>query len=110
MVGLAEAKRLFSESASWADVHRSHDQFAEELETVARELTPAVTIYVALREEGVPVWRPVTAAHIGDDAYRILSANSDYPDEVWEFDRDDLVRCADRMLSGASAKVAVARL
>ena len=109
-VGLAEAKRLFSESVSWADVLRSHDQFAEELEALIGDRTEAVTIYVALRDEGVPVWRPVAAAKVDVDAYRILSANSEYPDEVWEFDQGDLVRCADRMLSGANAKVAVARL
>jgi len=75
-VGLAEAKRLFSESVSWADVLRSHDQFAEELEALIGDRTEAVTIYVALRDEGVPVWRPVAAAKVDVDAYRILSATA----------------------------------
>jgi hypothetical protein len=73
-------------------------------------LASAVTIHVALRGEGVSVWRPVAAAHISADTYRILSANSEHPDEAWEFDQGDLVRCVDRMLSGTNAKVAVARV
>jgi ribosomal protein L7/L12 len=55
-VSLAEAKRLFSESASWADIHRSHEAFADELETLATEFAATTTIYVPLRDEGVAVW------------------------------------------------------
>lgn len=109
-VGLADAKRLFSESACWADVHLSHEAFADELETLAARYAATTTIYIPLRDEGVSVWRPVVAAYVGEDAYRIVSANAEHPDETWEFDRGDVVRCTDRVISGGSAKVAIARL
>jgi hypothetical protein len=69
-----------------------------------------VTVYVSLRDEDVAVWRPVDAVHVRDDLYRILSANSDHAGEAWEFDRGDVVRCADWPLSGTNCKVAIARV
>jgi len=109
-VGLADAKRLFSESASWADVHRDHEKFADELDAVLSEFATAVTIYIPLRDEDVAVWRPVLAVHFSGDTYRIVSAHDEHPDEAWEFDRGDVVRCVDRILSGGQSKVAVARV
>jgi hypothetical protein len=65
------------------------------------------TIYVALREEGVDVWRPVEASHEGESIYRIDDAPT--PDsEAWEFPPGSRVRCELRELSDGSALVAVA--
>ena len=109
-VGPVEAKRRLSESSSWADVvQKGQEELADELERMSSEVTSAETIYVGLRDEGVSVWRPVAAAPIGGDMYRILSLNSEHPDESWEFDGGDLVHCADRMLSGVAVKVALRR-
>jgi hypothetical protein len=57
----------------------------------------------------VAVWRPIEAARVGEDGYRILSANSDRPEKPWEFDHGDFVRCAGRMLPGIPARSRVAR-
>ena len=53
-------------------------------------------IYVALLNEGVEVWRPVDATHVGSDRYRILSPNETPGDERWEFQQGALVRCRTR--------------
>jgi hypothetical protein len=54
-------------------------------------------IYVYLLEEGTDVWRPVQAAHVRDDVYRIISSNLDPEDEKWQFASGELVRCEKRM-------------
>jgi HEAT repeat protein len=61
------------------------------------------TIYVALLDEAVEVWRPVQAAHEGGDRYRILSANADPEDEQWEFQQGELVRCRVKTFSGGGS-------
>jgi hypothetical protein len=40
------------------------------------------TVYVWLPEEGVDVFRPVTAQHLHDDLYRLIDAPPE--DETWE--------------------------
>ena len=60
------------------------------------------TIYVALLDEAVEVWRPVEAAHEGEDRYRILSTNAD-PEEQWEFQQGELVRCRVKTFSGGGS-------
>ena len=69
-----------------------------------------VTIYVYLLDEGVDVWRPVEAAHLGDDRYRITSVNVDPSDEHWQFSTGDIVRCSSQALSGGPALVAHERV
>ena len=59
--------------------------------------TPA-TVYVALLNEAVNVWRPVQAEHLGEDRYRLTAAPPD--GEVWPFATSDVVRCAERTLAG----------
>ena len=51
------------------------------------------TVYVSLLDEGVDVWRPVSAEHIKDDVYRIVGNPPDPEDEKWEFLPGQLVRC-----------------
>jgi hypothetical protein len=79
----------------------------EQPERLTSEIASVVTIYVELLDEGTTVWRPVAAARIGEGIYRILSANSEHPDEAWEFDQGDLVHCVDRELSGENGKILV---
>jgi hypothetical protein len=56
------------------------------------------TVYVALLDEGVDVWRPVQAEHVGGDLYRLMGEQPD--DEAWSFAIGDLVKCKERTLSG----------
>jgi hypothetical protein len=51
------------------------------------------TIYVALLDEGVDVWRPVRAEHVRADVYRIADQTYEAETERWEFVPGDLVRC-----------------
>lgn len=66
------------------------------------------TIYVALLDEGVDVWRPVTAVRVSAGTYQIQ--DSVPSDEEWEFQPLDVVRCEQRTLSGGQVLVAIARL
>lgn len=68
---------------------------------------PAVTIYVALRDEGTDVWRPVEAQEQHDGSYLIVSSNEDPDDEKWQFNAGDRVRCENRHLAGGHQLVAV---
>lgn len=62
-----------------------------------------VTIYVWLPEEGVDVFRPVTAQPVQDDRYRLIDAPPE--GEVWEFQQGDTVRCRRRQLSCEEGKI-----
>ena len=65
------------------------------------------TIYVALADEGVDVWRPVEATHEGESIYRIDDAPT--PDtEACEFPPGARVRCERRELGDGPVLVAVA--
>jgi hypothetical protein len=63
----------------------------------------ATTVYVALLDEGVDVWRPVQAEHVRGDLYRLTGERPD--DEVWPFSPGDVVSCHIRTLSGDSARL-----
>ena len=56
------------------------------------------TIYIPLLDEGVNVWRPVQAEHVGSDLYRLTGQPPD--DETWAFAAGDVVRCRPQTLSG----------
>lgn len=58
------------------------------------------TIYVYLLDEGTDVWRPVKAIQVKENIYKILSANPDPEDEIWQFNKGDFVRCESKPLSG----------
>jgi hypothetical protein len=68
-----------------------------------------VQIYVALIDEGVPVWRPASAEHVAGDVYRLSEAVVP-SDERWEFQPGDLVRCHERRLNGDPILVATTRV
>lgn len=61
------------------------------------------TIYVWLPEEGVDVFRPVTAQPVHDDLNRLIDAPPE--GEAWEFQQGDPVRCRRRQLSGDEGKI-----
>jgi hypothetical protein len=62
-------------------------------------------IFVALMDEAVDVWRPVTAERVDVDSWRLLGPMPD--DEVWEFQPGELVRLEMRTLSDGEVPVAV---
>jgi len=70
----------------------------------------AITIYVALLDEGIDVWRPVGAIKLGDGLYRILPPAPDPNLETLEFQPGDVVRCELRTLSEGRVLVATARV
>jgi hypothetical protein len=49
------------------------------------------TIFVELIGEATPCWRPVEAEELPDNSFRIIGAKPE--DEIWKFDRGDVVRC-----------------
>ena len=53
----------------------------------------SATIYVELLDEGVEVWRLVTAEVLDGGRYRILSENVSPDDEQWAFVTGDVVHC-----------------
>ena len=65
--------------------------FVRLLERHLRFETLSTQIYIALLDEGTPVWRPVSAAHLRDDIYRIMEQPS--ADERLEFVAGEFVRC-----------------
>ena len=73
------------------------------------ESVQPTTVYVALLDEAVDVWRPVPAAHIRDDIFQ-LSSDPVPEAEEWEFEPGTLVRCEWRPLSDGEALVAVERI
>ena len=66
-----------------------------------------VEIYVALLDEGVPVWRPVRARRVSGNVYGIVDQSYDTEDETWEFTPGTEVVCEQRILSGGECLVAV---
>ena len=67
-------------------------------------------IYVALLNEGIPVWRPVDAIALEDGLYQIVSENPDPTDEQWEFSTGDTVRCVPKSFGNSAGLVAVERV
>ena len=55
-------------------------------------------IYMPLLNEGVDVWRPVEAAPLSSDTYRVEGSMPD--EEEWAFAPGSIVRCESRTFSG----------
>ena len=68
-----------------------------------------VEIYIALLDEGVPVWRPVRASRVSDNVYRIVDQAYNTEEETWEFTPGTEVVCEPRSLTGGECLVAVSR-
>lgn len=65
------------------------------------------TIYVALLNEGIRVWRPVEAELLPNGSYRISTSNASPPDEEWEFGPGSVVVCEEAQLTEGPVLVAV---
>jgi hypothetical protein len=65
----------------------------------------ATTVYVHLLDEGVDVWRPVSATRVGD-GYLLEGPRPD--DERWQFEPGTLVRCSLRRFEGEQEERLVA--
>jgi hypothetical protein len=54
-------------------------------------VSEATVIFIRLLDEGVDVWRPVSAERVDDDIYRIVDQPYDRDVERWEFEPGDQV-------------------
>lgn len=64
------------------------------------------TIYVALLDEGIDVWRPVAARKIAPDTFLILDQDYDREVETWQFEPGTVVRCRKERRDGRQIIVA----
>jgi hypothetical protein len=64
------------------------------------------TIYVALLDEGIDVWRPVEARRLAPDTYLIVDQDYDPRTERWEFEPGTAVRCRKESRDGRQILVA----
>jgi hypothetical protein len=64
------------------------------------------TIYVALLDEGIEVWRPVAARRVSDDTYLIADQDYDRDAETWEFEPGTVVRCRKEQRDGRQILIA----
>jgi hypothetical protein len=64
------------------------------------------TIYVALLDEGIDVWRPVEAERPSPDRYLIVDQDYDPGIERWEFEPGTVVRCRKEKRNGRRILVA----
>ena len=73
-------------------------------------LATPVTIFVALLDEGVDVWRPVQARPLDRGLYRIVGVDADTSDETWQFPAGAIVKCEHKQFAdGTSGMTAVAQ-
>jgi hypothetical protein len=79
-----------------------NSNFSAAPENIMSDENPSKTIYVALLDEGSPVWRPVEAIVLRDQIYQIVSENHNPDDERWEFTAGEIVRCVFKALIGDS--------
>lgn len=70
----------------------------------------SIKIYVALLNENVDVWRPVSAVHLDGNTYRIENQPYDRKDEQWQFEPGDTVLCKTVDLEEGPALVAIKRI
>lgn len=61
-------------------------------------------IYVKITNEAVDVWRPVNAARISEDIYRLPHEKPD-EDEEWEFPAGSIVRCIKKTFAGGGTEL-----
>ena len=65
------------------------------------------TVYMPLLNEGVDVWRPVTAMKITDIGYMVTEPAPD--GEEWAFQPGHILRCEERNFDGEACLVAVGK-
>ena len=70
-------------------------------------MTRITAIYMPLPNEGVEVWRPISAEQLSNDTFRVMGPMP--ADEDWEFRPESLVTVAFRRFAdGKSGYVAMA--
>ncbi len=73
-----------------------------------RSVGEPVTIFVALLDDGVEVWRPVQARPLDDGHFRIIGVDADTSDETWQFPVGAIVKCVSKKFAdGTSGMIAV---
>ena len=65
------------------------------------------TIFVALLDEGTPVWRPVAATALGGQIFRIEGVVPG--DETWQFVPGQFVECRRKSFSGGTSGLVAVR-
>jgi len=58
-----------------------------------RTVGEPVTIFVALLDEGLDVWRPVQARPLDRGQFRIIGVEADTREETWQFPAGSVVKC-----------------
>lgn len=61
-----------------------------------RNVGQPVTIFVALLDEGVDVWRPVQARPLDHGHFRIVGVDADISDKTWQFPVGAIVKCVNK--------------
>jgi hypothetical protein len=75
-----------------------------------REVRDPETVYVALLNEDVDVWRPVQARPLGHNLYRLIGVDADVSNESWQFPAGAIVRCESKVfIEGQVGLTAVER-
>jgi hypothetical protein len=64
-----------------------------------RDSQNPVTIFVALLDEGVDVWRPIQARPLAHDLFHIVGVEAEAADERWQFPAGAIVRCESKVFS-----------
>ncbi|MGH6905865.1 MAG: hypothetical protein ACREIR_24360 [Geminicoccaceae bacterium] len=64
------------------------------------------TIYVALLNEGVDVWRPVEARRLPHGAYLIVEQDYDRSTETWQLEPGTVVTCRVEKRNGSQITLA----
>lgn len=73
-----------------------------------RSVGEPVTIFVALLDEGVDVWRHVQARLLDHGHFRIIGVEADTSDETWQFPAGAIVKCVNKQFAdGTSGMTAV---
>jgi hypothetical protein len=70
-------------------------------------MTGFTTLYIALLDEDVEVWKPMQGSRISGSKYLIIGDETDPDFESLQFKPGDTVICEERLLSGGQALVAV---
>lgn len=88
-----EIDEHFGLSADNYDVTAVADRVRRWFDHGWRGLAEPVTIFVALLDEGVDVWRPVQARPLARGLFRLIGVEADTSDETWQFPPGAIVRC-----------------
>lgn len=63
------------------------------------------TIFVALLDEGVEVWRPVQARPVDGGHFRIIGVEADTSDDTWQFPAGAIVKCVNQQFADGTSGI-----